>query len=137
MPIITAQEINAIAFTEPIDLALINDDIIIAAEGKYLISVITKLVYDDLSVHPDNYTTLIIDYIKPFLAYSIKFILFSQYYYRMNLTSLTNQQRESMLIETNVILDEKKRLLINQLASGIYPLFKSKSKRLITGFLIH
>lgn len=51
MSIITAQEINAIAFTEPIDPAIFNDEIITTAEGKYLISVITKLVYDDLSVH--------------------------------------------------------------------------------------
>ncbi|MEI6061267.1 MAG: hypothetical protein WCR72_11195 [Bacteroidota bacterium] len=136
MPIISAQEIKAIAFTEPIDLALINDDIISAAEGMLLISAITKPIYDDLSVHPGNYTTLIVDYIKPFLAYGTKFILYSQYYYKMNLTLATNQQRESILDQTKAILDERKNLLINHLMSGAYPLFIAPSKKRISGFLI-
>jgi hypothetical protein len=136
MPIITTQEINAIAFTEPIDLAFINDDIVYAAEGKFLISVITRPLFDDLSVHPDNYTTLIADYIKPYLAYCIKYILYSQYFNKMNLTSLSNEQRDSILIETNVILEEKKRILINHLSSGLYPLFIAPSKKRISGFLI-
>ena len=134
MPIITAQEINAIAFTEHIDLALIDDEILNAAERKFLISAITKPVYDDLSVHPGKYTILTADYIKPFLAYGTKFILYSQYYYKMNLTSITIQQRESILNETTVILDERKNLLINHLLSGLYPLFIAPSKKRISGF---
>jgi hypothetical protein len=54
----------------------------------------------------------------------------------MNLTSLSNEQRDSILIETNVILEEKKRILINHLSSGLYPLFIAPSKKRISGFLI-
>jgi hypothetical protein len=136
MPLITAQEINAIAFTEPIDPALILDEIITAAETKFIIPAITKLVYDDLSVHPGIYTTLIADYIKPYLAYCVKFLLYSQYLNESSSDATMLQQRGDVVNESNTISQVKKTLLINHLLSGVYPLYVSPVKKRITGFLI-
>ena len=132
MPIITAQEISAIAFTEPIDLALINDEIINAAEGKYLISAITKLVYDDLLLHPVKYATLIANYINPYLAYCVKFLLYSQ----NQLEISPNQNRADIVNELNLIMQAKKDLLIKHLANSIYPLYISPVKKRVSGFII-
>ena len=136
MLIITAQEINAIAFTEPIDPALISDDIIKVAENKYLIPTITKLVYDDLSVHPVIYQTLMIDYIKPYLAYCVKFLFYSQYLAESSPDPILLQKTSEIANESNSVLQVKKSLLVNILLSGIYPLYNSPIKKRINGFLI-
>lgn len=136
MPIITAQEINNVAFTEPIDLALITNDIIIAAEAKYLIPAITKTIYDDLSVHPGSYTYFITEYIKPYLAYCVKYLLYTQYFTE-SLIGLENiGQRGNIVNEITAITQLKKTLLINHLATSIYPLYITPVRKRINGFLI-
>jgi len=136
MPLITAKEINSIAFSIPIDSAMILDEIIIAAETKFIIPAITKPIYDDLSIHPGIYTTLIADYIKPYLAYCVKFLLYSQYLYESSSDATILQQRSDIVNESNTISQVKKTLLINHLLSGIYPLYVSPVKKRINGFLI-
>jgi hypothetical protein len=136
MPIITAQEIIAIAFTEPIDPALISDDIIKVAENKYLIPTITKLVYDDLSVHPDIYKTLMIDYIKPYLAYCVKFLFYSQYLTESSTDPIILYKTSEIVNESISVSEVKKNLLLNILLSGIFPLYNSPIKKRINGFLI-
>jgi hypothetical protein len=80
MSLLTANEVNRIAFITPIDSALILDEIIQVAETKYIIPALTKPIYDDHSLHPGIYATLIADYIKPYLAYCVKYLLYSQYF---------------------------------------------------------
>ena len=137
MPLITSAEINTIAFSNPIDPALILDEIISAAETKFIIPAITKPVYEDLSIHPGIYTTLIADYIKPYLAYCVKFLLSSQYLNGPSTDAIILQQRIDIVNESNTISQVKRTLLINHLLSGIYPLYVSPVKKRITGFLIN
>jgi hypothetical protein len=137
MPFITASEINAIAFSTPIDPALILDEIITAAETKFIIPVITKPIYDDLSVHPGIYTTLLADYIKPYLAYCVKFLLYSQYLNESSSDVTIFQQTSDIVNESNTISQVKRTLLLNHLLSGIYPLYVSPVKKRINGFLIN
>lgn len=134
MPLITASEINA--FSTPIDPALILDEIITAAESKFIIPAITKPVYDDLSIHPGIYTTLIVDYIKPYLAYCVKFLLYSQHLNESSADATILQQRGDAVNESNTISLVKRTLLINHLLSGTYPLYVPPVKKRITGFLI-
>jgi hypothetical protein len=136
MPLITAQEINSIAFNEPIDLALITDDIISTVEIKYLIPIITKLVYDDLSVHPNNYTTFINNYLKPYCAFHVKFVIYSQYLTKSNVNQETVNEIDIIIKETYNMLEVKKSLLVNILLSGNYPLYKSSIQKRINGFLV-
>lgn len=137
MPIITSNEIISIAFSEPFDSALISDEIIGAAETKFIIPTITKPVYDDLSVHPGIYTTLVADYIKPYLAYCVKFLLYCQYLNEPAQDVTILQQRGDIVNESSTISQLKKTLLINHLLTGIYPLYVPPVKKRITGFLIN
>ena len=133
---ITANEVNRIAFITPIDSALIPEEIIQVAEIKFIIPAITKPVYDDLSVHPGIYATLIVDYIKPYLAYCVKYLLYSQYYSESLLYSNLDKPKADIVNETNVILRAKRELLVNQLSSSSYPLYMPSSKKLAAGFLV-
>ena len=136
MPLITASEINAIAFSTPIDPALIMDEIISASETKFIIPAITKPVYEDLSIHPGIYATLISDYIKPYQAYCIKLLLYSQYYSETLYTSSLDMPKEDIVNETNLIIRAKRELLVNQLSSGNYLLYSPPQKKLTAGFLV-
>lgn len=136
MPIITAQEINAIAFTDPIDLALMNDEVINTAETVNLIPVITQSLYADISMNPGNYSILITEYIKPYLSFCIKFQLYSQYFPGSISDSRPDRQREEILNEIRLIIQAKKNLLVKQLASGLYPKYAPPFKRRVNGFLI-
>ena len=136
MSLVTATEVNQIAFITPIDSALILEEIIQIAETKYIIPAITKPVYDDLSVHPGIYATLISDYIKPYLAYCVKYLLYSQYYSETLSTSNFDKSRDDIVNETNIIIQAKKDLLKTHLTSGIYPLYSLPVKKRISGFFI-
>ena len=136
MSLVTATEVNQIAFITPIDSALILEEIIQIAETKYIIPAITKPIYDDLSVHPGIYATLISDYIKPYLAYCVKYLLYSQYYSETLSTSNFDKSREEIVNNTNVILQAKKELLKTHLTSGVYPLYNLPVKKRISGFFI-
>jgi len=136
MSLLTATEVNQIAFITPIDSALILDEIIQIAETKYINPAITKPIYDDLSVHPGIYATLISDYIKPYLAYCVKYLLYTQYYSEILSTSNFDKSRDDIVNETNVILQAKKDLLKTHLTSGIYPLYSLPVKKRISGFII-
>jgi len=111
MSLLTANEVNQIAFPAQIDTALILDEIIQVAETKYIIPALTKPICDDLSVHPGIYATLISDYLKPYLAYCVKYLLYSQYYSETLSTSNFDKSREDVLNETNVIIQAKKTCL--------------------------
>jgi len=136
MSLLTATEVNQIAFITPIDSALILEEIIQIAETKYIIPAITKPIYDDLSVHPVIYATLISDYIKPYLAYCVKYLLYSQYYSETLSTSNFDKSREEIVNDTNVVIQAKKELLKTHLSNGIYPLYSLPVKKRISGFII-
>ena len=136
MSLLTATEVNQIAFITPIDSALILDEIIQIAETKYINPAFTKPIYDDLSVHHGIYATLISDYIKPYLAYCVKYLLYTQYYSEILSTSNFDKSRDDIVNETNVILQAKKDLLKTHLTSGIYPLYSFPVKKRISGFFI-
>jgi hypothetical protein len=136
MSLLTASEVNQIAFITPIDSALILEEIIQVAETKYIIPAITKPVYADLSVHPGIYATLISDYIKPYLAYCVKYLLYTQFYSETLSTSNFDKSREEIVNDTIVILQAKKDLLKTHLTSGIYPLYSLPVKKRISGFFI-
>jgi hypothetical protein len=87
-------------------------------------------------VHPGIYASLIGEYIKPYLAYCVKYLLFSQYFSDALLSSSQDKSREDIVNETNVIIQAKKDLLKIQLAIGIYPLYSSPVKKRISGFII-
>ena len=87
-------------------------------------------------MHPGIYSTLITEYIKPYQAYCVKFLLYSQYYSDALKASSFDKSKEEIVNDTNVIIQAKKDLLKIQLTSGIYPLYCSPVKKCISGFFI-
>lgn len=136
MSLITPAEVNAIAFSPQIDSALILDEIISAAEESFIIPAITQPVYNDLSVNPGMYSTLVQEYIKPYLAFCVKLLLYNQYLTGTGTFTIPTQQRWDVIQEITVISKAKKNLLVKYLSASAYPLFKAASSRRITGFLI-
>ena len=136
MPLITPSEVNTLAFITPVDPVTILEEIINTAETKYLVPVITQPVYDDLSVHPGMYTTLVNDYIKPYLAFCVKLLLYNQYLTETGTFDIPTQQRWDVVQEIVVISKAKKTLLISHLSAALYPLYSVPVNTRITGFIV-
>jgi hypothetical protein len=136
VPLITPTEVNTLAFITPVDPALILEEIIMAAETKYIAPAVTQLVYDDLSVNPGLYATLISDYIKPYLAFCVKLLLYNQYLTETGTFDIPTQQRWDVVQEIIVISKAKKTLLVNHLSAALYPLYIAPVNKRITGFIV-
>ena len=136
MPLITPTEVNTLAFITPVDPVSILEEFIVTAESKYIVPAITQPVYDDLSVNPGIYTTLIDEYIKPYLAFCVKLLLYNQYLAETGTFSIPTQQRWDVIQEITVIAKAKNNLLVNHLSPSLYPLYAAPYKKRITGFLI-
>jgi len=136
LSLITPTDVNLLAFITPINPVSILEEFIVTAESKYIVPAITQLVYDDLSVNPGIYTTLIEEYIKPYLAFCVKLLLYNQYLTETGTFSIPTQQRWDVVQEIIVISKAKKNLLVNHLSPSNYPLYVAPSKKRITGFLI-
>jgi len=119
MPLITPAEVNTFAFNPLIDPLLILPEFIALAEKKYLIPLISRPFYDDISANPGTYDTLLQAYIKPCLAFYVKYVLYNQ-----------------LDTEPFGIAERNKAQLINYLFSGSFPLYVKPDKRLISGFLV-
>ena len=119
MALITATEVNTFAFNPAIDPALILPEFIALAEKKYLIPLISRPFYDDIASNPGSYSTLLDAYIKPCLAFYIKYIL--------------GNQSET---EPFVTAERNKAQLIIYLNSESFPLYLKPVKQIISGFLI-
>ena len=78
MPLITASEVVQLAFASNIDPLLIKGQNISQAEDKYIKSLLGADFYNEVVANPGSYSTLISDYIKPCLAYYVKFATFNQ-----------------------------------------------------------
>lgn len=136
MPLITAAEVNTLAFITPVDPLSILDEFIVTAEAKYIVPAITQPIYDDLSVYPGIYTSLIDEYIKPYLAFCVKLLLYNQYLTETGTFSIPTQQRWDVIQEIIVISKAKKNLLLGHLSPAVYPLYVPAANKIISGFRI-
>jgi len=137
MSLITPTEVNTLAFITPVDPVSILEEFIVTAEAKYIVPAITKPVYDDLSVNPGTYAMLVEDYIKPYLAFCVKLLLYNQYLTETGTFSIPAQQRWDVIQEITVISKAKQNLLVDHLSPSLYPLYVAPAKKRITGFLIN
>ena len=78
MPLITAIETIALAYVTELDPTMIKSEVIQTAELKYVKPILTSALYDDVVANPDNYATLISSYIKPCLAFFVKYAMINQ-----------------------------------------------------------
>ncbi len=137
--LVDSREVNSLAFIIPIDESYILPSIITAAEQKFLIPVITQVVYDDIFLNPAIYTQLLSDYIKPYLAFCTKLLLYNQYFSETPAVSAIvplAPLRLDDLKDLSNIITVKRQILEQHLSTDEFPLFVLYSKPRINGFLI-
>jgi hypothetical protein len=137
MSLITPSEVNSISFISPISESMILSDIITYAENRYILPIITAPLSDDIAANPGAYTTLVNVYIKPCLAFYVKYALFNQYITENHLTiDIKNWARRDVLREIFAIAETKKAELLAYLALGYFPLYTKTERKRIAGFAI-
>ena len=135
MPLITATEVSQIAFINALDPALILPMFISSAETKYIVPIVTQAVITDITANPDNYTTLVEDYIKPYLAFSIKYMFYNQLLTETDTFPTSDQQRTAAIQEVIAIMEVSRGLLSDYLNANIFPTPVVTDKTLTAGFL--
>jgi len=134
MALITASEVNTLAFVNQLDPALILPQFIESAQTKYIVPVVTQDVLGLIDATPGDYTTLVDDYIKPYLAFSVKYMFYNQLLTETQLFPTSDAQRESAIAEILEVMEIKKALLLAYLISDIFPATPVvTTKPLITG----
>lgn len=135
MNLITASEINTIAFVKTLDPALILPMFISSAETKYIIPLVTQSVYDLIKAAPENYTVLLDDFIKPYLAFCVKYMFYNQLLTETN-TFPPDEQRSDALQEVLNIMEVNRELLRIYFNANIQIQPETSSGKLISGFLV-
>jgi len=120
MSLITASEVNTLAFVNQLDPALILPHFIESAQTKYIVPVVTQDVMGLIEATPGDYTTLVEDFIKPYLAFSVKYMFYNQLLTETQLFAISNEQREDAIREIQEICTIKLGLLQAYLNENIF-----------------
>ncbi len=152
--LITSDEAISTAYITKVDVNLIIKEFIVTAEAIYIKPVLTETLYDDVIANPGNYTTLISDYIKPCLAFYIKYLTYSQQLFETAEYSSPDPTRgKELIINTNAVLirndvqqniikdilfiaRKKEKILQDYLIAQAFALYVAPTKQRIGGFLI-
>ena len=120
--LITTTEINALAFLAPLDVTYFKTNIMYSVQEKDLRAILGDVLLDSVIADPDIFPILIETYIKPYLAYQIKYftlrLIASDLTINVTFTNLTDA-----IAETNLIARQNKTLLQDYIYStyGILP----------------
>jgi len=135
--LITKQEILDIAY---ISTSFTVDDIldsaIITAQLTYAKEAMSAPLYDDIVANPTNpdYAELLSGYLKPFLAFAVKTILFYQQIYESGATPSVD---EKMVYKEILLIAKSKYNLLQQYCSTMNFDKYTVPKRIIkSGFLV-
>lgn len=152
--LITIREIIDIAYITNIDDKLIKAEVIDAAEKTYIQPALTEALYSDCIANPGSYSTLIETYIKPCLAFYVKYLLYSQQIFESAQYSVPDPLKatelvdpaSAALIQTSVhkqiikdilfIARQKEKILTDYLAANTFELYIQPTTKRISGFLI-
>ena len=135
--LITKQEILDIAYiSTTITVDDILDSAITTAEMTYAKEAMSASLYQDVSADPGNalYSVLLSDFVKPFLAYAVKSILFYQQMYESGSTPSTDDSL--VYSEIYLIAKSKYNLLQSYCASAGFEKYTSPTHITKAGFLI-
>lgn len=158
MALMTISEVKTAAYTRKVDDNQFKDSDIEMAQFKYIRPILTENLYNAVVADTASYTTLITSYIKPCLAYYVKYMTFESFYSEISdrgINHLTgdNFQTSSNAARTdlkNEVL-EKARILAEKLTDyvtqryhagdSLYTLYGNTTdvyseKKIIGGFLL-
>ena len=155
MSLISSSEIISIAYVTELDPTMIKAEVIQTAELKYIKPVLTSVLYDDVVANPGDYSTLITSYIKPCLAFFVKYAMINQQLLETaqytpgadpSLSSalveistavlLPKDHRRDTMKEVLSIAVSKQILLQDYVISQEYSLYSAPVSKRISGFRI-
>ena len=155
MPLITATETIALAYVTELDPTMIKSEVIQPAELKYVKPVLTAALYDDVVANPDDYTTLITSYIKPCLAFFVKYAMLNQQLLETaqytpgadpslspalveisTAVLLPRDHRRDTMQEVLSIARSKQTLLQEYVIAQNYPIYTAPVSKRVSGFRI-
>ena len=155
MSLITQSEVITLAYVTEIDPSMIKAEVIRSAELKYIKPVLTSALYDDVVADSGSYTTLLSNYIKPCLAFFVKYAMLNQQLLETSQYTpgadpsvspvlveistavlLPRDHRRDTMREVLSIACSKQALLHEYVISQGYPLYSAPTSKRISGFII-
>ncbi len=135
--LITKQEILDIAYiSSTITVDNILDAAIQTAEWSFARTAMSNTLYEHVSAYPSNtnYTILLSEFVKPFIAYSTKSLMFWQQIYEGALTASSADQ--AIYTEIYGIAKQKYTALKQYCAAQGFTYYTAPAAVLIAGFLV-
>lgn len=135
MPLITPEEVSTLAFFNALDSDFVLPAFISSAETRYIIPLVTPAVVTAINASPSGYTTLLNDYIKPYLAFCIKYMFYNQLLTETESFPTSDAQRTAALNEVLSIMEVLRSTLSDYLNASIFATPVVISSSLHSGFL--
>ncbi len=135
MSLITAEEVSSIAFVNSLDPALILPVFISSAQTKFIVPLVTQVVITNIEETPNDYTTLVNDYIKPYLAFSVKYMFYNQLLTETDTFPTSDQQRTAAVQEVLSIMEVSRQLLADYLNAEIFTTPTVITKKVVGGLV--
>jgi len=155
MTLITSTEVISLAYITELDPTMIKDEVIVTAERKYIRPILSAPLYEDVLANQQQYSTLIDQYVKPCLAFYVKFSMMNQQLLETSQYTpgadpslspvlveistavlLPKDHRRDALREVLLIAKYKEALLYEYVISQNYTLYEKPNSRRINGFRI-
>jgi hypothetical protein len=136
MSLITAEEVSAIAFVNALDPALVLPVFISSAQTKYIVPLVTQSVIDEIIATPADFLTLTDEYIKPYLAFCIKYSFYNQLLTETDTFPTSDDQRSAALQEVLSIMEVLRDLLKTYLNDNIFESPVTETKTSVAGIFL-
>lgn len=155
MSLISSTEVISLAYVTELDPTMIKSEVIQTAELKYVKPILTSALYNDVVINPGDYSTLITSYIKPCLAFFVKYAMLNQQLLETaqytpgadpslspalveisTAVLLPRDHRRDTMQEVLSIARSKQTLLQEYVISQNYPLYTAPASKRVSGFRI-
>lgn len=150
----TIREIIETAYITNIDDNLIKEEIVMAAQYQYIKPILTDNLYKDVLANPSEYSDLVGKFIKPCLAFYVKYLIYSQQLFETaeysnpdptkgtelidpsNAALITSDVHQNIINDILFIAREKEKELVDHLTDVNYSLYQHPSTKRISGIII-
>ena len=156
MSLITPSDVISLAYITELDPSMIKPEVIQTCELKYIKPILSPPLYEDITTNIPNYSFLILNYIKPCLAFYVKHAVMNQQLLETSqytpgadpnlspvlvevstVVQLPGQHRRDALREVLVIAKYKEALLYEYVITQNYSLYEKPPSRIIAGFRVN
>ena len=147
-------EVVSKAYITLVDSSFIKDEVIDVAQDTYIRPILGDALFADVLANQSNYTTLIADYIKPCIAFYVKYLIYSQQVFASAEYNDPDPTTSEALVTPDVasnidtkmhylalndilfIARQKAKILSDYLTNNPPALYEPPTKKRISGFLL-